>query len=214
MPETSDEKHLIQKVKRGNIFAFEKLFKSYYRNLCLYAEFYVREKAMAEEVVSNFFMKLWENRNNLDIKDSVKAYFYKSIYYQCIKYLEHLRVMKKYEDYAQTILENKELFTPSANGYPLANLISAENLREIEKAIENLPEKCREIFCLCRFENMSYDEAAAKLNISVNTVRTQMTRAMSKLREALRDYLPALILYFFFNLPQFLSHYFNTISPW
>lgn len=112
MSVSSDEKNLILKVKRGEIFAFEKLFKKHYRNLCLFAEYYVKEKAMAEEIVNGFFLKFWEKRKSIDIKDSAKSYFYKSIYNQSIKYLEHLKVMKKYEDYARTVLERKDLLSP------------------------------------------------------------------------------------------------------
>lgn len=194
MSVSPDDRRLILKVKRGNIFAFEKLFKTHYRNLCLFAEFYVREKVMAEEIVGNFFLKFWEKRKDIDIKGSVKSYFYKSTYNQCIKYLEHLKVMKKYETYARNMLENKELLSPSSENYPLANLISKEIVNDIEKAIAGLPEKCREIFCLCRFDEMSYQDVSVKLNISVNTVRTQMSRALSKLRESLKDYLPILLL--------------------
>ncbi len=104
MSRSSDEKNLILQVKKGNILAFEKLFKTYYKNLCLFAEYYVREKTMAEEIVGSFFLKLWEKRKNIEIKDSVKSYFYKSIHNQSLKYLEHLKVMKKYEDYARTML--------------------------------------------------------------------------------------------------------------
>jgi RNA polymerase sigma-70 factor (ECF subfamily) len=193
---TSDEKNLVLKVKRGDIFAFERLFKTHYKNLCLFAEFYVREKAMAEEIVGNFFLKFWEKRKHIDIKESAKSYFYKSIYNQSMKYLEHLKVMKKYEDYARMMLENKELLSPSTENYPLANLISKEIVHDIENAIDRLPEKCREIFCLCRFEDMTYEEISARLNISVNTVRTQMSRALVKLRESLKDYLPLFYIIF------------------
>ena len=194
MSVSSDEKNLIRQVRRGNIFAFEKLFKTYYRNLCLFAEYYVREKAMAEEIVGDFFLKLWEKRKSIEIKDSVNSYFYKSIHNQSLKYLEHLKVMKKYEDYARAMLEMKELLAPSSENYPMANLISREIVHDIEKAIDQLPEKCREIFCLCRFENMSYEEISARLKISLNTVRTQMSRALLKLRESLKEYLPLLLL--------------------
>ncbi len=205
MPMPSEEKHLFVKVRGGNILAFEKLFKKYYKNLCLFAEYYVREKAMAEEIVGNFFMNLWEKRKKIEIKDSINSYFYKSIYNQCIKYLEHLKVTKKYEDYARNMLENRELFSPSSDNYPLANLISKEIQEEIEIAINQLPEKCREIFCLCRFENMSYEEVSAKLDISVNTIRTQMSRALEKLRVSLKDYLPILAILICSKLLLFLT---------
>ena len=95
MSVSSDEKSLVLRAKKGDIFAFEKLFKAYYRNLCLFAEYYVREKSMAEEIVTGFFLKLWEKRKTIEVKDSVKSYFYKSIHNQSIKSLEHLKVMKR-----------------------------------------------------------------------------------------------------------------------
>jgi RNA polymerase sigma-70 factor (ECF subfamily) len=184
------ENDLFRQVKKGDAYAFEKLFKTHYKNLCFFAENYVKEKAMAEEIVGSFFINLWEKRKTIEINGSVKSYFYSSIHNQCIKYLEHLKVMKKYEEYATFRLRNKELLAPSSNAYPLANLISQETVKDIEKSIGELPEKCREIFCLSRFEEMSYEDISVKLDISINTVRTQMARALQKLREDLKNYLP------------------------
>jgi hypothetical protein len=69
MSVSSDEKSLVLRAKKGDIFAFEKLFKVYYRNLCLFAEYYVREKSMAEEIVTGFFLKLWEKRKTIEVRD-------------------------------------------------------------------------------------------------------------------------------------------------
>jgi RNA polymerase sigma-70 factor (ECF subfamily) len=189
------ENDLFRQVKKGDDIAFEKLFKTHYRNLCFFAENYVKEKAMAEEIAGSFFINLWEKRKTIEIKGSVKSYFYTSIHNQCIKYLEHLKVMKKYEEYAAFRLRNKELLAPSSNAYPLANMISQETVKDIEKSIGELPEKCREIFCLSRFEEMSYEDISSKLDISINTVRTQMARALQKLREDLKNYLPIAVLF-------------------
>jgi RNA polymerase sigma-70 factor, ECF subfamily len=188
------ENELFKHLKKGDVVAFERLFKTYYKNLCFFAENYVKEKAMAEEIVGNFFMTIWEKRKFIEIKGSVKSYFYSSVHNQCLKYLEHLKVMKKYEEYALSRLRNKELLAPTSNAYPLANLISQEIVQDIEKSIDDLPEKCKEIFMLSRFEEMSYEEISARLDISINTVRTQMARAMQKLRENLKNYLPLLML--------------------
>lgn len=189
-----DEKSLFLKIKRGDIFSFERLFKAYYKNLCFFAEHYVKEKSMAEEIVDSFFINLWGNKKKIIIKNSVKSYLYTSIHNQCIKYIEHLKVMKKYQEYATYVLKNKELLSPSSNGYPLANLISKEIVGEIEQAIDELPDKCKEIFCLSRFDELSYEKISIRLNISINTVRTQMSRALQKLRESLRQYLPIIVL--------------------
>ncbi len=207
------EKDLFLKIKKGDIFAFEKLFKTYYKNLCFFAEHYVREKSMAEEIVGNFFLNFWEKRRYIDIKGSVKSYLYTSIHNRCLKYLEHLKVMKKYRDYAHAMLKNKELLMPLSDSYPLANLVSKEIVKDIEKAIDELPDKCKEVFCLSRFEEMSYEDISTKLEISINTVRTQMKRALKKLRDSLKDYLPLFILLFFNKIFIFffIKNYVNWI---
>jgi RNA polymerase sigma-70 factor (ECF subfamily) len=194
-----DDKLIIGRLRQGDVVVFENLFKSHYRSLCVYAEELVREKAAAEEVVGDFFLKFWENHENITIQISLKAYLYTSIYNNCLKYLEHLKVLQKYRDYASYMVDNKDLWKPVSANYPLANLISQEIVGEIEQAINDLPDQCREIFSLSRFDELSYDEIAQKLGLSINTVRTQMSRALQKLRESLKEYLPFIILVFLLN---------------
>lgn len=184
---------LIEKIKKGNIDAFEIIFKRYYKKLCIYAEDFVKEKSMAEEIVSDVFYKIWENKENLNITKSLQAYLFTSVQNTSIKYLEHLKVLKKYNEFATAALQNKELLYSSNDNYPIANLISKEIESEINSAIQALPEQCRQIFCMHRFNDLSYEEIAGKLDLSINTVRTQMMRALKKLKESLREYLPLLL---------------------
>ncbi len=188
-----DDIKLFKRVKDNDFIAFETLFKKYYKNLCVFAEHYVGEPEMAKEIVSDFFLKFWENRKNIQITSSVKNYYFASIHNQSLKYLEHLKVLKKYKEYAENRLRQIHFMNSISGDYPLANLISQEIVGEIEAAINNLPDKCKEIFKLSRFENLSYEEISARLNISINTVRKQMSRALEKLRISLSKYLPLLI---------------------
>jgi len=188
-----DSKLIIGQLRQGDIVAFENIFKSHYHNLCVYAWNLVGEKAAAEEIVSDFFLKLWENHKTIDIQISFKAYLYTSIYNNSLNYLEHLKVLQKYREHAMYVLNNKDLWRPVSTNYPLANLISKEIVGEIEQAIQDLPEHCREIFSLSRFEELSYEEIALRLGISINTVRTQMSRALQKLRLSLKQYLPLIV---------------------
>ncbi len=192
------DNHHIDKIKKGDIGAFEILFKQYYKKLCIYAEDFVKEKSMAEEIVSDVFYKIWESRENLNITGSAQAYLYTSVQNTSIKYLEHLKVLKKYNEFATNALQNKELLYPTSDQYPIANLISQEIETEINQAIGALPEQCRQIFCMHRFDDLSYEEIASKLGLSINTIRTQMMRALKKLRESLREYLPLLVGLIFF----------------
>lgn len=189
---SSDDKIFISRLRQGDVTSFETLFKSHYRNLCIYAEEIIGEKEAAEEIVGDFFLKFWENHYSIEIQISYKSYLYTSIYNNCLSYLEHLKVLKKYHDYATYMINNKDLWHPVSDNYPLANLISQEIVAEIEQAIQELPDHCREIFSLSRFEELSYVEIAQRLGISINTVRTQMSRALQKLRSSLKQYLPVI----------------------
>lgn len=196
----SDDKYIVSLLRQGDRSTFEFLFKTYYRKLCMYAAGILKEKEAAEEVVGNFFLKFWENHQGLDIHISLKSYLYTSIYNNSLNYLEHLKVLEKYRDYATYVLDNKDLLQPVSENYPLANLISQEIVHEIEEAIQSLPEQCREVFCLSRFKELSYEEIAASLDVSINTVRTQMSRALQKLRDRLKEYLPVFIGILFVNI--------------
>ena len=174
----------VKELKNGNEKTFEWIFKTYYRALCFYAEGLVGEKEAAEEIVSDFFLKLWENRETINIKTSLQAYLYKGVHNNCLKYLDHIKVLRKYRDHAMYMMENSDLFQ-SQDDQPLNMLISQEIVAEIENAIDALPAQCKEVFSLARLDGLSYQEIADKLGVSINTVRTQITRAMTKLRESL-----------------------------
>jgi RNA polymerase sigma-70 factor (ECF subfamily) len=186
----NEDKDIIRKIRKGDLFEFEKLFNKYYNRLCHYAENYLKEPALAEEIVSELFLKIWGKRQSLEIDTSLKSYLFRSVHNNCLKYLEHLKVLKKYETFASSMIENREQIQSMNHHYPLANLISREIEAEIQAAVNNLPDKCKEIFCMHRFDDLSYEEIAVKLGISINTVRTHMLRALQKLRESLKEYLP------------------------
>ena len=184
----SDIVNLVSKeLKIGNQKTFEWIFKTYYRELCFYAEGIVREKEVAEEIVSEFFLKLWENYETINISTSLQAYLYKGVHNNSLKYLEHIKVLRKYREHAQYMMDNRDLFQSQSNDQPLSLLISKETVSEIENAIDTLPAQCKEVFSLARLDGLSYQEIAEKLGVSINTVRTQITRAMAKLRKSLVD---------------------------
>jgi len=177
----------VKELKNGNQNTFEWIFKTYYRPLCFYAEGMIGEKETAEDIVSDFFLKLWENREVMFITTSLQAYLYKGVYNNCLKHLEHLKVLRKYREHAQYMIGNSDLFQSQTDHQPLSLLVSQETVAEIENAIDVLPAQCKEVFLLVRIEGLSYQEVAEKLGVSINTVRTQITRAMTKLRESLGE---------------------------
>ena len=189
---------IIQLLKLGDEKAFERVFKNHFTGLCLFAEHFLKDSHHAEEIVEDLFCNLWENCKTIDIAVSLKAYLYKSVYYQCLKFIRHQKVEKKYKDNQGYFLADNQLNDINSQAYPVANLIVKELEDKIEAEINLLPPQCKEIFCLSRFDNLSYAEIAEKLNLSVNTVKTQMSRALQKLRDELKDYLAVLALVFTF----------------
>jgi RNA polymerase sigma-70 factor (ECF subfamily) len=191
---------LLNKLRNGNEEAFEFIFLNYYDKLCIYANFLLKNKETAKEVVQGVLLKMWESRLKLDITVSLRAYLYKAVHNKSINHINTLCAQKKHLKNLADNIKRQSIIYPLSNNYPIANLISKELEEEIEKALNSLPEKCRIIFELCRFEDLSYQDVSKKMNISINTVKTQMKRAFEKLREALKEYLPAIILFLFLSL--------------
>ncbi len=171
---------LFNKIKRSDKKAFEALFHRYYRPLCLYALQYVKAKVEAGEIVQDLFVKLWEKRNKLEIKTSLKNYLFTAVKNQCINLIEHNKIKAQY---------NQNIRKENIKNEPGQTIFIEPDLqKKIEEAILSLPEKRQEIFRLSREYGLKYREIADKLNISVKTVETQMGLAIKTLREKLKDY--------------------------
>jgi RNA polymerase sigma-70 factor (ECF subfamily) len=190
------EDELLKKLRRGDEKTFELIFREYFVRLCLFAEHYVRDKQAAEDIVEDLFCELWDNAGELNIQVSISGYLHKSVCNRCLKYLRHKDVVNGYRQ--KQLLSAQKMSSDQAQGKhidPCNSLISKELESSINTAIENLPPQCARIFAMSRFRNMTYPEIAEELSISVNTVKTQMTRALKNLRDALKDYLHILIFF-------------------
>ena len=176
----------IKTLKTGDIRLFEEIFHAYYPVLCNYAANITKEQTMAEDAVGEVFLKLWEGRESIVIESSLKSFLFKSVYHQCLNVLKHVRVQNKYRDF---FLHHPPINEDEAD-YPLSSLIENEINDILNQTIEQLPEQCRKIFTMSRIDCMKHEEIAQELGISINTVRTQIHRALGKLRIALKDFLP------------------------
>lgn len=161
---------------------FEILFKSQYKALCFFAMKYVKDYEASREIVQDVFLRLWEKREKMDPSKSLKAYLGTAVRNRCINYL---RDHKKFNHDLMDIEE----YNPDMTAVPADKLVEADIRTRIGEAKAELPEKCREIFVLSREEHLKYQEIAVKLNISVKTVETQMSKALQHMRERLREYL-------------------------
>lgn len=177
-----------------DIAAFELLFKEYFKPLCAWSQYkYNFEPDAAKEAVHSGFIKLWNNRDSIDTDQPVKSYLYKIVSNICLDMLKHEKVKEKHERYISihsAAITNNDAFQE----YDLNQLEA-----DIEQALSELPEQMRIIFNLSRQDRLKYAEIADKLNISVKTVETQMSRALAKLRQKLGRYLHLLYVALFFN---------------
>ncbi|MDR0699920.1 MAG: RNA polymerase sigma-70 factor [Tannerella sp.] len=180
------EQHIsVEKIKQGDVREFERLFRVHYKRLCIYVENITGNAFNAEDIVSNLFVRLWEKREQLQICYTIESYITSAARHDALNYLKHAEVEARYRAKAEYRLMYMDLLNPDAET-PLSDIIEKERNEQIENALQTLPPQCREIFTLHKMDGLSYQEVADKLNISINTVRTQLTRAMKKMRVALK----------------------------
>lgn len=166
---------------------FQILFKSNYNGLCNYAFAMVKDHADAEDIVQGVFFDFWNKLNELNIEGKFENYLIRAVKFKCIDFHRKKAVAQKYENEAarESQFEEKE--------------DEKEKLKDLlTVAINQLPEKTKEVFLMSKQEGMSYKEIADHLNISPKTVENQMGRAFKHLREKLKDYKDLLALLIFF----------------
>lgn len=186
------EQELIDFLKKGDAVAFEKVFKTYFKPLHAYAFYILKSDVSAREVIQQLFYKIWEKRESLSVHTSMKAYLYKSVYNECML---HLKKKKNKEAYLSHML--KQDSNKLAQG--ASEKIEATDLEiRLQKALNELPEQCRTIFQLNRFEGLKYHEVASQMGLSIKTIENQMGKALKRLRIALAEFLP-LIIYFLWH---------------
>ena len=162
--------------------ALESLFRDHFIGLCQFATGYVKDDGVAKEIVQDAFVNLWEKRDSIDLSKSVKSYLSTAVRNKCLNYL---RDNKKF---SSSLLELENLSNDTAYDQP-DNLVESDLRRQITLAVRELPEKCREIFELSRFQHLKYQQIADQLQISVKTVETQMSKALQHMRIRLAEYL-------------------------
>lgn len=169
---------LIEAIRNGDARVFRQVFDACYDSLCQYAFTIVKDFDQAEDIVQSIFVKLWERRESLEIKTSIRSYLFRSVYNQCINQLEHAAVKKRFDASVQN--------SPGVDRQQ-PDVFPAELEDNIRKAVDNLPQQCRTIFIMSRYEELRYSEIAEKLDISVNTIQNQICKALKLLRDELRD---------------------------
>jgi len=176
-----DTQNITKQIRGGNLKEFERIFKEFYPQLCLYALRFVKTKDLSEEIVQNLFCQIWENRKELNIHTSIKAYLYRSTYHNALQVLRKMGSQNKYKEYIKHHYNE--------NGSSNNKLEEKEINKIVEQTLSSLPERCGIIFKMSRFEGLKYQEIAQKLSISIKTVEANMGKALKAFRHNLKDYM-------------------------
>jgi RNA polymerase sigma-70 factor (ECF subfamily) len=181
------EQQQLEALTTGDINAFEMIFRTYYQPLCSYAYTFLQDKEEAEEIVQTTFLSVWEKKETLSIRTAVKPYLYAMVRNACLNVIKHAKVKQKHavEEVAMAIHSHDSVSHA---------IVSSELELRIHQAMEKLPEQCRIVFKLSRFEELKYSEIADQLGISIKTVENHIGKALKIMREQLKDYLPLLIV--------------------
>ena len=173
-----DPREILFEIRNKNHLAFKELFQNHYFELVVYANQYLFDKGLSEDIVQDVYVCLWEKAETIEIKTSLKAYLYAMVRNQCLNKLKALKISYTDDvfilDYA-----NKNVQTP----YILEDNNKQILYQRVLESIESLPNKMKLIVKLRFVNNYQYKEIANELNISVNTVKTQLKRAKVKLAQ-------------------------------
>ena len=175
---------LFEKIQAGDVKAFDILFMRYYPLLCAYAKQFV-DFDDGQEIVQDVMVWFWENSSMQVIESSPKNYLFRAVKNRCLTLINRNELKQRV---VSSMYENLQSQYEDPDFY-----IVEELTRNIENALSRLPETYREAFEMNRFQSMTYNEIAEKLNVSSKTVDYRIQQALKLLRVELKDYLPLLM---------------------
>ena len=186
---------------------FEKLYIDYQPRLLAYVRRFVNDDSVAQDLVQDSFMALWDKQIPFNTEDTRRLLFV-ATRNRCLNYLKHKNIVDRYTQNCRTQVKVGEErlynydFSFVENEHPY---LYQELEREIQRIVDSLPKRCREVFVLSRFQGLKNREIAERLHISLNTVERHIQRALRIFTEALEHesiYLRILILTWLLNLPS------------
>lgn len=183
-----DNDYSWQKIRKSDLKAFEALYRKLFSALCYYSWQITRDNGLAEEIVQDVFFKIWQEREVLKVQTSFKSYVFQAVRNQSINEVKrknaHKNAVNKTvsDELWKCIMENAE-----TNDFIIEKITSAETSASIDNAIAGLPPQCGQVFRMSRLEDISNEDIASRLGISVNTVRAHLYTALVKIADHLRN---------------------------
>jgi RNA polymerase sigma-70 factor (ECF subfamily) len=195
----TESKFLIDRLKKGEEIAYELLFKEYYKVLTIFAAKYLKDMEASKELVQDFFVHLYEKKENLDINSSLKSYLFRSVHNRCINFINARKIRDRYTEHFNNTTDIRiNVLEQDVNVSELENALHS--------AINKLPPKCKTIFKMNRFDGLSNYEIAEKLTLSKRTVETQISKALKILRVKLQPYMIASSVLFAYLAVHFFNY--------
>ena len=164
---------------------YRMLFRRYYAGLSFYASRLVGEDD-AEDIVQDVFMEIWKRKDDIELGEQAQSLLYRSVYARAINLINHRAVVEKYNAEEAELLKKKMEYYEPDRSEVLKHIENRELRVEIYKAINALPDKCREVFKLSYLYDMKNKDIADTLSISLRTVEAHMYKALKFLRERLK----------------------------
>lgn len=173
---------------------YQTIFRRYYPSLIFYASRLVGEED-AEDVVQDVFVELWRRQNNIEIGTQIQAFLYRAVYTRALNVLKHRNVEDGYCAAMKEINQRRAEFYQPDNNEVIRRIEDRELRKEIYNAINELPDKCKEVFKLSYLHDMKNKEIADTLGVSLRTVEAHMYKALKYLRSRLNSLWMILFLF-------------------
>ncbi|MBW8331818.1 MAG: RNA polymerase sigma-70 factor [Prolixibacteraceae bacterium] len=183
----------LQRFKNGDELAFEKVFKANHSQIVGFCNQFISDLDKAKSLTQEVFLNLWLNRGKIETLNGIKAFLYTFAKSSCLNYIRHRKVISKYED-RQLQKKEEEINREVLESFDFNSLEFSELEELIQQAINDLPEKCRQVFIMSRLDGKKNKEISEELDISVKAVEANMTRALKTLKSKLSEYLPAILV--------------------
>ena len=177
-----NNQNILEYIATGNEKAIDWLFRQHYATMCKAAYKILPDEHIIEDLVQDVFYEIWKKRKTLKIKSSVVAYLRKATRNKTLNYIRDQKIDLRNAPPKEDL--------KSETNSTIQTLMADDLQEEIDQAIDSLPDRCRLVFVLNRFEELSYKEIADQLDISVKTVENQISKALKSLRISLGGYLP------------------------
>ncbi|MDR0575897.1 MAG: RNA polymerase sigma-70 factor [Tannerella sp.] len=177
---------------------FSEIYAEYFRRCCLYAQSYLQDQYLAEDVASEAMMRLWENWDDSFSPVQRKAFLLTIIRNRCLDHLRRIQTTLKTQEDLTKISDRELSFRISLLESTVPQELFVSDIQKIvNSTLERLPKQTRLIFQLSRIENKTAGEIANELGVSIKTVEYHITKSLSALRKNLKDYLPVILFLYF-----------------